>query len=88
MRRDAAAGVGWGAQAASLSGRGEILIHPAKVDQAGYVTAIVFHLTRKSFVGMVSYLLGVAATSFEVRVAFVLYALTPLFFITPPQPRQ
>ena len=30
-------------------------------------------------------LLGVAATFFNVHVAFVLYALTPLFFITPPQ---
>ena len=46
------------------------------------------HLTRKSFVGVVSYLLGVAATLRDVRVAFVLYAVTPLFFITPPQARR
>ena len=49
------------------------------------VSAVVPHLTRKSFVGVVSYLLGAAATLFNVHVAFVLYALTPLFFITPPQ---
>jgi len=50
------------------------------------VGAVVPHLTRKSFAGVVSYLLGVAATLFNVHVAFVLYALTPLFFVTPPQP--
>ena len=50
------------------------------------VAAVVPHLTRKSFAGVVSYLLGVAATLFNVHVAFVLYALTPLFFVTPPQP--
>ena len=40
-----------------------------------------------AIVGVISYLLGVAATFFNVHLAFVLYALTPLFFITPPQPR-
>jgi hypothetical protein len=40
------------------------------------------HLTRKSFVGVISYLLGVAATWLNVHIAFILYALTPLFFIT------
>ena len=50
------------------------------------IGAVVPHLTRKSFAGVVSYLLGVAATLFNVHVAFLLYALTPLFFITPPQP--
>jgi len=50
------------------------------------VGAVVPHLTRKSFAGVVSYLFGVAATLFNVHVAFVLYALTPLFFVTPPQP--
>ena len=44
------------------------------------------HLTRRSFIGVVSYLLGVAAGWFNVHAAFVLYALTPLFFITLPQP--
>jgi len=52
------------------------------------VSAVVPHLTRKSFVGVVSYLLGAAATLFNVHVAFVLYALTPFFFITPPQSRR
>jgi uncharacterized membrane protein len=52
------------------------------------VSAVVPHLTRKSFVGVISYLLGAAATLFNVHVAFVLYALTPLFFITPPQSRR
>src|SRR6266513_605296 len=52
------------------------------------VSAVVPHLTRKSFVGVVSYLLGAAATLFNVHVTFVLYALTPLFFITPPQSRR
>jgi len=47
-------------------------------------SARIPHLTRKSFVGVISYLLGVAAAWFSVPVAFVLYALTPLFFITPP----
>src|SRR5437660_11692348 len=46
------------------------------------------HLTRKSFVGVISYLLGVAATLFNVHIAVVLYALTPLFFITPPQAKN
>jgi len=35
--------------------------------------------TRKSFVGVISYALGVAATFFNVHLAFVLYALTALF---------
>ncbi len=51
------------------------------------VGAVVPNLLCKSFVGVISYLLGVVATFFNVNVAFVLYALTPLFFITPPQPR-
>src|SRR5437867_4215038 len=38
--------------------------------------AVVPHLMRKSFVGVVSYLLGVIATFLDVRIAFVLYALT------------
>ncbi|PYL38709.1 MAG: DUF1211 domain-containing protein [Verrucomicrobia bacterium] len=46
------------------------------------------HLMRKSFVGVISYLLGVAATLFNVHIAVVLYALTPLFFITPPQAKN
>ncbi len=52
------------------------------------IGAKIPHLTRKSFVGVISYLLGVAATLFNVHIAFVLYALTPLFFITPLQSRS
>ena len=33
--------------------------------------------------GVVSYLLGVIASGVNLHVAFVLYVLTPLFFITP-----
>ena len=52
------------------------------------IGARITHPTRKSFVGVISYLLGVAATSLNVHFVFVLYALTPLFFITPPQVRR
>src|SRR5438552_1240600 len=58
------------------------LIKPEMAD------TVVPHLTRKSFVGVASYLLGAAATFFNMHLAFVLYALTPLLFITPPQPRR
>jgi hypothetical protein len=46
------------------------------------------HIVGKSFVGVASYLLGVAAAWFSVHAAFLIYLLTPLFFIVPPQPRQ
>jgi uncharacterized membrane protein len=52
------------------------------------IGAQVPHLMSKSFVGVISYLLGVAAGWFDAHAAFVLYALTPLLFITPPQPRR
>jgi hypothetical protein len=51
----------------------------------GMINAQVPHLMQKSLVGVISYLFGVAAGWFDVHAAFVLYALTPLFFITPPQ---
>jgi len=41
-------------------------------------------IIRKSFVGVVSYLLGVVAAWLSVQAAFILYMLTPLFFIVPP----
>jgi TMEM175 potassium channel family protein len=41
------------------------------------------HIIRKSFVGVVSYLLGSAAAWGSVHVAFAIYLLTPLFFIVP-----
>lgn len=46
------------------------------------------HIIRKSFVGVVSYLIGAAAAWFSVHAAFLLYMFTPLFFIVPPQPRR
>ena len=45
------------------------------------------HIIRKSFVGVTSYLVGVAAAWVSVYGAFAVYLLTPLFFITPPQAR-
>lgn len=35
--------------------------------------------------GVVSYLMGVAAAWVNVHVAFVVYMLTPIFFIVPAQ---
>lgn len=46
------------------------------------------HIIRKSFVGVGSYLAGAAVAWLNVEAAFILYALTPLFFIVPPQPRK
>jgi uncharacterized membrane protein len=43
------------------------------------------HIIRKSFIGVVSYLIGVGAAWFSAHAAFLVYAITPLFFITPPQ---
>ncbi|MFC3108970.1 TMEM175 family protein [Undibacterium arcticum] len=46
------------------------------------------HVIRKSFIGVVSYLIGASAAWFSVHAAFLFYMLTPLFFIVPPQPRR
>ncbi len=46
------------------------------------------HIIRNSFTGVVSYLLGAAAAWASVYAAFLLYMLTPLFFIVPPEPRR
>ena len=46
------------------------------------------HGIRKSFVGVFSYLIGAAAAWLSVHTAFVIYLLTLLFFITPPEPRR
>jgi uncharacterized membrane protein len=43
------------------------------------------HLFAKSLVGVVSYLLGAAAAWISIPAAFVIYLITPWFFITPPQ---
>jgi uncharacterized membrane protein len=45
------------------------------------------HGIPKGFIGPASYLLGAAVAWFSVHIAFVVYALTPLFYITPPQGR-
>jgi uncharacterized membrane protein len=42
------------------------------------------HIMQKSFVGPLFYLLGAAAAWFSTPAAFLLYMITPLFFITPP----
>ena len=43
------------------------------------------HIILKPFVGPPSYLLGVATSWLNVHAAFLLYIVTPLFFIVPPQ---
>lgn len=46
------------------------------------------HLTLKSCVGVLSYLIGATAAWFSVETAFLIYLLTPLFFIVPPAGRD
>ncbi len=43
------------------------------------------HGIVKSFVGPASYLAGVAAAWANVHLAFIIYALTPLFYLVPPR---
>jgi uncharacterized membrane protein len=45
------------------------------------------HIIRKSLVGVASYLLGAAAAWVSIPAAFIIYLITPWFFITPPQRR-
>jgi hypothetical protein len=45
------------------------------------------HVIRKSFVGVFSYLIGASAAWFSVHAGFLVYLLTPLFFIVPPTRR-
>lgn len=45
------------------------------------------HGIAKSFVGIGSYLLGAAAAWASIPAAFVIYMITPWFFITPPHDR-
>jgi uncharacterized membrane protein len=40
---------------------------------------------RKAMIGPASYVVGAAAAWFSIPAAFVIYALTPLFYITPPK---
>lgn len=46
------------------------------------------HIIRKSFVGVFSYSIGAAAAWLSVYLSFVIYLLTPLFFIVPPTRRD
>ena len=57
------------------------LIKPELVD------AQDLHIIRKSFVGVFSSLIGAATAWFIVPAAFLIYLLTPLFFIVPPTRR-
>src|SRR5262249_34963657 len=43
------------------------------------------HGTLKAMVGPASYLVGAAAAWVSIPAAFAIYALTPLFYITPPK---
>jgi len=43
------------------------------------------HGMRKAMIGPASYVVGAAAAWFSIPAAFVIYALTPLFYITPPK---
>src|ERR1700722_12171405 len=43
------------------------------------------HALRKAFLGPLCYLVGAAAAWIYIPAAFVIYALTPLLYITPPQ---
>jgi len=52
------------------------------------IASQVSHIIRKSFVGVISYLIGAAAAWLSVHVAFLIYFLTPLFFIVPPTKRD
>jgi uncharacterized membrane protein len=61
-----------------------ILRHLIKPDLASAQDPRVI---RKSLVGVLSYLVGAAGAWFSVHAAFVIYLLTPLFFIVPPGAR-
>jgi TMEM175 potassium channel family protein len=62
-----------------------ILRHLIKPELAGAQDP---RIILKSFVGVVSYLVGAACAWISGDVAFGVYFLTPLFFIVPPQARQ
>lgn len=46
------------------------------------------HVILKSWIGVASYLLGLASAWVAIPLAYVFYALTPLFFIVPPSRRS
>ncbi len=60
----------------------EHLIKPELVD------AQVPDIIRRSWVGVLSYLVDAAAAWVNVHAAFAAYLLTPLFFIVPPTRRD
>jgi uncharacterized membrane protein len=43
------------------------------------------HGMRTAMIGPASYVVGAATAWFSIPAAFVIYALTPLFYITPPK---
>jgi uncharacterized membrane protein len=40
---------------------------------------------RKSFIGPLSYLIGAACAWFSIYLAFIVYMVTPMFYIVPPE---
>jgi uncharacterized membrane protein len=46
------------------------------------------HIIRKSCIGVASYLIGAVAAWFSVHGGFLMYLITPLFFIVPPARRR
>lgn len=58
-----------------------VLHHMLKPDCAATVPR---RIIRKSFVGIVFYLLGAAGAWLSLYVAFAFYFITPLFFLIPP----
>ncbi|HET8608185.1 MAG TPA: TMEM175 family protein [Burkholderiales bacterium] len=59
-----------------------ILWHLLKPELAD---TVIPHIIPKSFIGVLSYLVGAAVAWFVSHAAFVIYLLTPLFFVVPPQ---
>ena len=62
-----------------------ILQHLIKPQLSGLQDPLII---LKSFIGVISYLIGAACAWISVDAAFGVYALTRLFFIVPPQGPQ
>jgi hypothetical protein len=45
------------------------------------------HFVRKAMIGPLGYGIGVVSAWFSVYAAFLMYMVTPLFYIVPPQAR-
>ena len=54
-----------------------------KLIKPEFVRSVDPHIMKKSLIGPISYLLGTAAAWICIPAAFVVYMITPLFFITP-----